>query len=138
MEGEVMTFTGTRRGVLARILRGSGVALALAAGVGVLTLGAPSATATTQPEPFTCKPGLVWREAYVGDVVCVTPERRQRIWDENGQGPSRRLPNSKMCKPGYVWREARPGDIVCVTPESRALTRSENANASDNWVEPEP
>ena len=34
--------------------------------------------------PLTCKPGYVWREAFVGDGVCVTPDRRQETLNENG------------------------------------------------------
>src|SRR3954470_22579540 len=29
-----------------------------------------------------CKSGLVWREAFDGDAVCVTPERRTETWQE--------------------------------------------------------
>ena len=33
--------------------------------------------------PDTCKQGWVWREAYEGDVICVTPETRARTKAEN-------------------------------------------------------
>ena len=41
--------------------------------------------------PLTCKQGWVWREAFDGDGVCVTPQRRQETWQENanaGVGPT--------------------------------------------------
>ena len=33
--------------------------------------------------PNTCKQGFVWREAFNGDVVCVTPQSRSRAWADN-------------------------------------------------------
>lgn len=33
--------------------------------------------------PKTCTSGLVWREAFDGDAVCVSPQRRQQTWQEN-------------------------------------------------------
>jgi hypothetical protein len=41
--------------------------------------------------PATCIMGFVWREAYPGDVVCVTPEIRELVKQENNLGPSRRV-----------------------------------------------
>jgi hypothetical protein len=38
------------------------------------------------------------------------------------------------CLQGYVWREARAGDAVCVLPAQRSQTWSDNANASQRWV----
>jgi hypothetical protein len=35
--------------------------------------------------------GFVWREAFPGDVVCVTPEIRELVRQENILGPSRRV-----------------------------------------------
>jgi hypothetical protein len=33
--------------------------------------------------PLSCKSGFVWREAFDGDTVCVTPTRRQATWQQN-------------------------------------------------------
>lgn len=33
--------------------------------------------------PQTCVSGLVWREAFSGDTVCVTPQRRQQVKSDN-------------------------------------------------------
>lgn len=33
--------------------------------------------------PKTCVNGLVWREGYDGDAVCVSPQRRTETWQEN-------------------------------------------------------
>jgi uncharacterized protein YkwD len=41
--------------------------------------------------PLTCESGGVWREAFDGDGICVTPERRTQTWQENadaGVGPT--------------------------------------------------
>ncbi|MGV3652093.1 MAG: hypothetical protein ACO1OK_11745, partial [Devosia sp.] len=41
--------------------------------------------------PNTCIPGFVWREAFGGDVVCVTPDRRETVRQENAIAASRRV-----------------------------------------------
>ena len=41
--------------------------------------------------PFTCLSGFVWREAFEGDLVCVTPEVRTLVREENRQAASRRV-----------------------------------------------
>ena len=67
--------------------------LALAALVGL----AIAATSATQPVaaagpygPDTCKSGFVWREAFVGDVVCVTPATRSQTKYDNSMAAYRR------------------------------------------------
>jgi hypothetical protein len=42
--------------------------------------------------PNTCKNGFVWREAFEGDTVCVTPEARQLTADDNALGARRVVP----------------------------------------------
>ena len=37
--------------------------------------------------PQTCKQGYVWREAFDGDTVCVTPERRSETLAQNADAP---------------------------------------------------
>jgi hypothetical protein len=75
-----------------------------------------------------CAQGYLWREAFSGDHVCVTPESRQRAADDNRRGAVRhdRSAGPDVCSQGFVWREARPSDRVCVPPATRADTASEN------------
>ena len=89
--------------------------------------------------PNTCESGYVWREAFDGDTVCVTPERRGEVLEDNAQAAARREPNGgafgpNTCKSGFVWRVARPEDLVCVTPEERGQIAAENAQASAHKV----
>jgi hypothetical protein len=90
------------------------------AGLIASTASAPAAT------PADCKPGFVWRVATASDLVCVTPESRARVAQENNTARSRVQPGSNTCLSGFVWREAFQGDLVCVTPEVRRLVREEN------------
>jgi hypothetical protein len=39
--------------------------------------------------PNTCLSGFVWREAFEGDIVCVTPEVRSLVSEENSLAASR-------------------------------------------------
>jgi hypothetical protein len=74
-----------------------------------------------------CKQGYVWREAFSGDHVCVTPTVRQEAAFDNSRAGSRRDPRrGDYCLQGYVWREANPNDHVCVTPATRAQARADN------------
>jgi hypothetical protein len=86
----------------------------------------------------TCRPGFVWREAFPGDHVCVTPETRAQATYDNSQAEARRDPTGPYgpdsCIQGYVWREAYPGDHVCVTPEVRAQTAEDNRLAETRRV----
>ena len=41
--------------------------------------------------PFTCLSGFVWREAFQRDFVCVTPEVRTLVREENQVAASRRV-----------------------------------------------
>ena len=77
-----------------------------------------------------CLIGYVWREAFAGDHVCVTPRSQQRARDDNAAAASLRAPNSDSCLVGYVWRQANPSDHVCVTPATRGETAEENQLAS--------
>ena len=82
--------------------------------------------ATAQYGPDTCKQGFVWREAIPSDHVCVPPNIRTMVQQENAMAASRRDPTgaygSDSCVQGYVWREAFQGDRVCVTPARRTET----------------
>jgi hypothetical protein len=82
-----------------------------------------------------CLQGYVWREAFSGDDVCVTPDVRAQAQADNNAAASRRSPTGgpfgpDTCLQGYVWREASPTDHVCVPPQTRTQTQSDNANAA--------
>ncbi|MBS0177310.1 MAG: hypothetical protein JSR20_00950 [Nitrospira sp.] len=87
----------------------------------------------------TCVQGYVWREAYPGDHVCVTPQSRTQAANDNAEANSRRSPNGgpygpNTCVQSYVWREARIGDLVCVSVEARSQTAADNAAADSRRV----
>ena len=84
----------------------------------------------------TCASGYVWRSAFDGDLVCVTPQTREQAAADNAAAVSRRVPGSQNCISGYVWRVARPDDLVCVTPEVRAQTAADNAQANQRRAVP--
>ena len=99
-------------------------------------IGATAANAQLPYGPDTCRQGYVWREAFPGDHVCVTPETRAQAADDNRRAPARWQPGGGAsgpytCRPGFVWREARPGDVVCVIQEIRALTAADNREAGN-------
>ncbi len=58
--------------------------------------------------PQSCKSGFVWREAFDGDTVCVTPARRQATWQQNanaGVGATGGLapqPTAKACEWKFI------------------------------------
>ncbi|GHO74349.1 hypothetical protein KSD_21200 [Ktedonobacter sp. SOSP1-85] len=88
--------------------------------------------------PDTCASGYVWREAFEGDHVCVTPEQRAQAKADNIQAQYRVNPQGAYgkasCRTGYVWRESFVGDTVCVTPEQRAQTKADNAEALKRYA----
>jgi hypothetical protein len=49
--------------------------------------------------PNTCKQGFVWREAFGGDVVCVTPDVRQQAANDNAAAASRKQANQPQPTP---------------------------------------
>ncbi len=66
-----------------------------------------------------CKEGYVWRDAFSGDKVCVTPAVRSQATADNAAAASRWVVGAygpHTCIAGYVWREAQSGDDVCVLP----------------------
>jgi hypothetical protein len=103
----------------------------------VLPATAGSAALEDSPQapfgPHACKQGFVWREAFAGDLVCVSPGVRGATIAENAMGPSYRQPGGgDACKQGYEWRAARPSDHVCVPigpPYSRGRARVDNGSA---------
>ena len=64
-----------------------------------------------------CPSGLVWRDRFEGDGVCVPPSQRWKMEDGT-------------CRAGYVWRDSFPGDGVCVTPARRAAAKAAAAKGS--------
>lgn len=104
--------------------------------VATVLSGLAAASAFAQSgAPATCRQGYVWREAFAGDYVCVTPAARAQAWQDNGQAATRRQPGGgaygpNTCVQGYVWREAGPGDLVCVTPATRAQAAADNREAA--------
>ncbi len=96
-----------------------------------------------------CMHGYVWREAFPGDSVCVTPQIRAQAARDNraaarrkqpGGGPddndySNQAPYGRdTCRQGFVWREASPTDHVCVTPQIRAQAAYDNSQALSHTV----
>lgn len=102
--------------------------------------GNRSDTSGSASDSAKCKSGFVWRVARPADLVCVTPESRARVAQENTTAASRREPGggaygANTCKSGFVWREAFNGDVVCVTPEVRTLVREENSAGQSRRAE---
>jgi len=99
-----------------------------------LILIAPVARA----QSTTCLQGYVWRAASPADVVCVTPQSRALVAQENSLANSRREAGPRdgvyYCLQGYVWREAYQGDTVCVIPAARDRVTRENGKASARRV----
>jgi hypothetical protein len=90
--------------------------------------------AQAAPAPDTCVSGYVWREAYTGDRVCVTPSTRSQAWYDNSQAAARRNPYGAYgpytCVSGYVWRVAIASDLVCVLPSVRSQVAYDNSQAA--------
>ncbi|WP_425146243.1 hypothetical protein [Deinococcus sp.] len=97
-----------------------------------------------QPDPFvygsdTCVQGYVWRDAFQGDHVCVTPRVRDLTRQENALAASHRSPGGgnagpDTCLQGYVWRETIASDHVCVTPQVRQRAAYDNTQAAARRV----
>src|SRR5437899_8619973 len=86
-----------------------------------LVAGVAITIAQTALAQDTCRSGYVWREAFPGDHVCVSPQTRTQAAQDNSQASARRQPGGgaygqDTCLQGYVWRNAGPNDVVCVTP----------------------
>jgi hypothetical protein len=109
------------------------VALTLVSSAVTTLIGTSTASAQDYG-PDTCLQGYVWREAVVGDHVCVTPATRSQASHDNSQAGARRNPGGgpygpDTCRQGYVWREAVVGDHVCVTPATRSQASHDNSQA---------
>ncbi len=100
----------------------------------VPTLPTPSGTIGDAGVP--CLMGYVWRQAYSGDYVCVTPGQRGQAVADNAAAQSRIQAGGGAygqytCQQGYLWRQVVPDDYVCVTPAERAQAAADNAQASN-------
>jgi len=105
-----------------------------------LLICVPIAGLHAQTHPDTCIDSYVWREAFPGDHVCVTPDIREHAATDNQLADSRREPQGgaygpDTCRPGFVWREAGPEDRVCVTPEARSQTALDNGLATERRLQ---
>jgi hypothetical protein len=72
-----------------------------------------------QAKAKPCPQGLVWRERFDGDTVCVLPGER----DANRRKRGLSVGSATACPQGLVWREQFDGDTVCVTPLERDANR---------------
>jgi hypothetical protein len=116
--------------------RGSRSALVLTVAFAALGALGPILAPPVLAQPG-CKPGFVPRNAYAGDVVCVSPQRRQEVANENRDAASHRSPvggasGANTCLPGFVWRLAVPADLVCVSPDARDKAAEDNADAASH------
>jgi hypothetical protein len=83
--------------------------------------GQPYLPATRHPANF-CPTGLVWRERFDGDTVCVLPAERDANRRQRGLPVGAGQP-ANFCPTGTVWRERFDGDTVCVLPAERDANR---------------
>ena len=86
----------------------------------------------TKKASDTCIQGYVWREARPNDHVCVKPEIRTAVAEQNQTRKQRWTSGAygpQTCIQGYVWREAFSGDKVCVKPDFREQTKQDNKAA---------
>jgi hypothetical protein len=96
----------------------------------------PSPTGTIGDPGVPCLQGYVWRKAYTGDYVCVTPGNRVQAAADNAAAVSRVAPGGGAygqytCQQGYVWRQVVPDDYVCVIPAVRAQAVYDNSQANN-------
>src|SRR5580704_15343712 len=96
----------------------------------------PSPAGTIGDPGVPCLQGYVWRKAYAGDYVCVTPGNRTQAAADNAAALSRVAPGGGAygqytCQQGYVWRQVVPDDYVCVTPAVRAQAAYDNSQANN-------
>ena len=113
----------------------------------------PSPTGTIGDPGVPCLQGYVWRKAYPGDYVCVTPANRSQAAADDAAALSRVAPGGGpygkyTCAQGYVWRQVVADDYTCVTPAVRAQASYDNSQANNrvallslwasDWTPPAP
>ena len=81
-----------------------------------------------------CMAQYVRRDAGPDDFVCVTPEVRARVQEDNAKASVRRAGGGAYgpdtCVPGYVWRDAFANDHVCVEAAARTQAADDNRVAA--------
>jgi hypothetical protein len=122
---------------VAVVLGGSAV---LPAAVQAIQATPASAAPAAMPGAVACQPGLVWRQTWTSDYVCVTPADQQLNAAYNAWWPYTISPNGGAygpytCRQGYVWREAIPYDLVCVPPSVRDTEAYNNTQAGANQIQ---
>jgi hypothetical protein len=80
--------------------------------------------------PWSCNPGLVWRQANNYDRVCVTPEAAEAIAQQNRVRPLSPCTTDSFRRARGAW----PGDTRCVTAAEAAAVADQNADATNNWL----
>jgi hypothetical protein len=95
----------------------------------------PGPTGTIGDPNVPCLQGYVWRHAYPGDYVCVTPANRTQAAADNAAALSRVQSGGGAygkytCIRGYVWRQVVPDDYTCVTSAVRSQAWYDNSQAA--------
>jgi hypothetical protein len=96
----------------------------------------PTPTGTIGNPNVPCLIGYVWRQAYAGDYVCVTPATRSQAAADDAAASSRiqqggGLYGPYTCLQGYVWRQVVPDDYTCVIPAVRSQAAYDNSQAGN-------
>ena len=91
--------------------------------------------------PLCCKLQYVWRNAFQGDYVCVTPGERDQAAADNVAAASHYSSNYTKSVPGtksvpygvclgegYGWRQAYMGDYVCVYLGQQTQVATDNSS----------
>jgi hypothetical protein len=96
----------------------------------------PSPSGTIGDPGVPCLQGYVWRQAYSGDYVCVTPATRSQAAADNAAAVSRVQQGGGAygqytCQQGYVWRQVVPDDYTCVTGDTRSQAVYDNSQVNN-------
>ncbi len=80
-----------------------------------------------------CENGLVLRDIFPEDLVCVKPEVREQVKADNAAArepnPAERQSGVQLLPVRLRLARRAADDLVCVTPEIRTRTAEENRNA---------
>lgn len=110
------------------------LSLATSLAVSLVAVAAVPASAIQPRFPkCVCISPTTPRGADSKDFVCVYPDSRAHILQENSAAPRNRVSSTDItCKSGFVWRDAFDGDAVCVIPSARDRVHNENAHWNAN------
>jgi hypothetical protein len=83
-----------------------------------------------------CLIGFVWRKAFAGDYVCVSPATYAQTQADNAAAVSRIQQGGGAygpftCIQGYVWRQVVPDDYTCVGYAVRPQAAYDNSQAKN-------